>query len=215
MNQQLPTKRDIVGAFAEAMNLISTEVQNHHEKVAYLSYHLAETMGLDGEECTLAFAGGLLHDIGKLKIPNEILEKPGKLTDEEFNVMKEHAYYSWILLKDVTGFEQIAPWAALHHEKLNGAGYPLHLSSNELSLGSRIMTVADIFSAITEDRPYRKSMEKEKVIAVLNGDAQRGLISESLVGLLMDNYDLINDKRDVESRAASRKYQEILAGRAE
>ena len=154
---------------------------------------------------------GYLHDIGKLKIPNEVLEKPGKLTEAEFNVIKEHAYYTWLLLKDVNGFGQIADWASLHHEKLNGNGYPFHLKGEQLPLGARIMTVADIFSALTEDRPYRKSMEKEQVIAILREDAQRELLSQRLVELLIGHYDPINAQRDTESKAASRKYQESLA----
>ena len=125
--------------------------------------------------------------------------------------MKEHAYYTWILLKDVGGFEQIGAWAALHHEKLNGNGYPFHLSENELSLGSRIMTVADIFSALTEERPYRKSMEKGRVVTILREDVQRGLLSNSVTDLLIDHYDEINERRAEESKAASKKYQEILA----
>ena len=183
----------------------------HSAGVAATAAALAELTGMSGDECKMMRIAGYVHDIGKLKIPNEILEKPGKLTDAEFNVMKEHVYYTWILLKDVKGFEQIAPWAAFHHEKLNGAGYPFHLPESELSLGSRIMTVADVFSAITEDRPYRQGMDREQVIAVLCADARQGALSESLVRLLVDHYDAINARRDAESRAASKKYRESLA----
>jgi HD-GYP domain-containing protein (c-di-GMP phosphodiesterase class II) len=185
----------------------------HSAGVAATATALAELAGMSEDECKMMRIAGYLHDIGKLRIPDEILEKPGKLTDEEFNVMKEHAYYTWIILKDVKGFEQITSWAALHHEKLNGTGYPFHLSDSELPLGSRIMTVADIFSALAEDRPYRKSMEKEKVIDILRGDAEKGLLSASIVRLLTDNYEPINKRRASESRSASRKYQEILAGK--
>ncbi len=183
----------------------------HSAGVATTAVALAELVGMSEDECKMMRIAGYLHDIGKLKIPNEILDKPGKLTDEEFNIMKEHAYYTWIILKDVGGFEQISAWAALHHEKLNGSGYPFHLGERELSLGSRIMTVADIFSALTEERPYRKSMEKERVVTILREDAQRGLLSGSVADLLIEHYDAINGRRAVESKAASKKYQEILA----
>lgn len=183
----------------------------HSAGVATTAVALAELVGMSEDECKMMRIAGYLHDIGKLKIPNEILDKPGKLTDEEFNIMKEHAYYTWILLKDVGGFQQIGAWAALHHEKLNGNGYPFHLSENELSLGSRIMTVADIFSALTEERPYRKSMEKGRVVTILREDVQRGLLSNSVTDLLIDHYDEINERRAEESKAASKKYQEILA----
>jgi len=183
----------------------------HSAGVATTAVALAELVGMSDDECKMMRIAGYLHDIGKLKIPNEILDKPGKLTGEEFNIMKEHAYYTWILLKDVGGFEQITAWAALHHEKLNGNGYPFHLAESELSLGSRIMTVADIFSALTEERPYRKSMEKEKVTAILSEDAQNGLLSGRVVDLLIEHYDEINERRAAESKGASKKYQEILA----
>ena len=183
----------------------------HSAGVATTAVALAELVGMSEDECKMMRIAGYLHDIGKLKIPNEILDKPGKLTDEEFNIMKEHAYYTWILLKDVGGFQQIGAWAALHHEKLNGNGYPFHLSENELSLGSRIMTVADIFSALTEERPYRKSMEKGRVVTLLREDVQSGLLSNSVADLLIDHYDEINERRAEESKAASKKYQEILA----
>lgn len=192
------------------MNLISPEVQNHHEKVAYISYRLADLMGMNEQEKQLALFGALMHDIGKLKIPDAILEKPGKLTEEEFNIMKEHAYYSYILLNSVEGFEKIAVWAAWHHEKLNGNGYPFHLMSEEIPLGARIMTVADIFSAVTEDRPYRKGMEAGQVIEILKKDAESGALSKPLVELLISNYDMINQRRDTVSKMASKKYQETL-----
>ena len=183
----------------------------HSAGVAAAAAALAELSGMSEDECKMMRIAGYLHDIGKLRIPNELLEKPGKLTDAEFNAIKEHAYHTWLLLKDVSGFEQIAAWASLHHEKLNGTGYPFHRAQGEIPLGARIMTVADIFSALTEDRPYRKRMEKETVLSILREDAQQGLLSPRIVALLAEHYDAINEQRDVESRAASRKYQESLA----
>lgn len=185
----------------------------HSAGVAETAVCLAELLGMSEEECKTMKIAGYLHDLGKLKIPDSILEKPGKLTEEEFNIMKEHAYYSYILLSEVEGFEKIAVWAAWHHEKLNGKGYPFHLKPDEIPLGARIMTVADIFSAITEDRPYRRGMEAEQVIRILKEDVESGALSGPLVSLLIDNYDMINRRRDQVSRIASRKYQEALGGR--
>ncbi len=183
----------------------------HSAGVAATAVALARLYDMSEDECKLMQIAGNLHDIGKLRVPTSILEKPGKLTDSEFNVMKEHAYYSWLLLKDIKGFDLIAQWAALHHEKLNGAGYPFHHKKEDLPLGSRIMTVADIFSAITEDRPYRKSMDKEKVISILRTDAERGLLSPDIVEMLISHYDEINHQRDIASKKASKKYQQSLA----
>lgn len=183
----------------------------HSAGVAATATALAELSGMSEDECRMIRVAGYLHDIGKLKIPNEILDKPGKLTGHEFNIMKEHAYYTWILLKDVKGFELVAQWVAFHHEKLNGNGYPFHLPKSELTLGSRIMTVADIFSALAEDRPYRSGMDKNKVLAILREETERGMLAESVVELLTSHYDQINALRNAESRAASKKYQESLA----
>lgn len=182
----------------------------HSAGVAQTAECLAKAFGMSAEECRMMRLAGHLHDIGKLKIPKEILEKPGKLTDSEFNVMKEHVYYTYVILKDISGFEQITDWAALHHEKLNGKGYPFHLEPERIPLGSRIMAVADIFSAITEERPYRKGMGREQVFDVLRGDVEKGALSGSIVELLLDNYEEIDGKRAEASRKASSRYQEML-----
>lgn len=182
----------------------------HSAGVAATAEALAGLAGMSDEECRMMRIAGNLHDVGKLKIPKAILEKPGKLTDSEFNVMKEHAYYSYAILKDIRGFEQIAQWAALHHEKLNGNGYPFHLTASGLPLGSRIMAVSDVFSAIMEDRPYRKGMERQQALEVLNGDVARGALSESIVRLLTDNFDAINQVRDTEAHAAGKRYYDAI-----
>ena len=125
----------------------------HSAGVAASATALARLSGMDEDECKMMRIAGLLHDIGKLKVPRAILEKPGKLTEEEFNIVKEHPYYTRLNMMNLEGFEKIANWAAFHHEKLNGKGYPFHLDASSLDTGARIMAVADIFSAITEVRP--------------------------------------------------------------
>ena len=182
----------------------------HSAGVAESAVFLARKAGMSEEECARMRIAGNLHDIGKLRVPREILEKPGKLTDREFNIMKEHAYYSYRILSRVSGFEDIAAWAAFHHEKLDGSGYRFHLDKAKIPLGSRIMAVADIFSATTEDRPYRKGMEKERVVNILRKDADREKLSKEIVELLVMHYDEINECRNRSSKAASEKYQEAL-----
>lgn len=162
------------------------------------------------EEVMMMEIAGNLHDIGKLRVPNSILEKPGKLTEEEFNVMKEHTYYTNMILQDMAGFEKIAHWAAYHHEKLNGRGYPFHLKYEDLDQGSRIMAVADIFSAITEVRPYRAGMDKEQAQKVLMENAERGEICSVVVKLLMDHYDEVDAAREQRSREVGKRYYESL-----
>ena len=149
---------------------------------------------------------GNLHDAGKLKVPRHILEKPAPLDGGEFDIVKEHPYYSRLILMNVKGFEQIANWAGFHHEKLDGSGYPFHFTAEDLDTGSRILAIADIFSAITEDRPYRTGMTRENSIAVLQGHAERGGLDPVLVKLLCDHYDGVNRERSEASRAASEHY---------
>lgn len=183
----------------------------HSAGVAASAVYLARLLGMNEAEQKMMRIAGHLHDIGKLKIPTDILEKPGKLTDEEFNIMKEHAFYTYMILKDIRGFEQIAAWAAYHHEKLHGEGYPFHLAAEEISLGSRIMAVADVFSAITEDRPYRRGMNRAQAMDVLQGDADRGALSPAIVELVASHYEEINLERELASRDASSRYQQMLA----
>ena len=178
----------------------------HSAGVAASARELAALCGMSELECQMMEIAGNLHDLGKIRTPSEILEKPGKLTGEEFNVIKEHAYFSDVLLSRVRGFEQIGKWAALHHEKLNGRGYPYHLTDTEIPMGAKIMAVADVFSAITEDRPYRKGMPAEKVVAILRENVERGELSDLLVELLIRNYDQVNAARARASHEAGGRY---------
>src|SRR6185503_18851720 len=102
------------------------------------------------------YRAGLLHDIGKLGVSNTILDKNGSLTDEERQQVQRHPEYTWEILRRVTAFQDVAWVAARHHERLDGSGYPWHLDAARLDSPARILAVADVFEAITADRPYRK-----------------------------------------------------------
>ena len=132
---------------------------------------------------------GLLHDLGKLVVPNAILEKPAGLTPNEFAVIKQHTYYTYSTLGTIAGMRQIAEWAAFHHERLDGAGYPFRRDGPSISLGSRIMCVADVFTALAEDRPYRKGMTPERVTGIMQDMASRGLQDRRIVQMLLDDID--------------------------
>lgn len=182
----------------------------HSAGVSAAAKALAKLSGMSAEDCIKMEIAGNLHDVGKLAVPREILEKNGKLTREEFNIIREHPYYTRLILMDVEGFNEIANWAGLHHEKLNGKGYPFHFDGSVLDLGSRIMAVADIFSAITEDRPYRKGMPKEKALSVLREDAARGEIDAELVELLASHYEQVDAERARSSAAAGSHYADYF-----
>ena len=127
---------------------------------------------------------GLLHDLGKLIIPDEILEKPGPLTEEEKAIMMRHSFESYQILYRINGFEAIAQWAAFHHETLSGKGYPFHLNEEGLELEARIIAVADVFQALSQNRPYRDSLPAEKIMVVLNNMAAEGHLDHQLTSLI-------------------------------
>lgn len=122
-----------------------------------------------------------LHDLGKLAISNTILDKPAKLTKEEFNIIKAHTYYTRAALNQIDGFQDISRWAANHHETLDGAGYPYGVPGNELGFEERLMSCLDIYQALTEDRPYRKGMSNDMTMEILRKNAISGKIDKMIV----------------------------------
>jgi len=143
-----------------------------------------------------------LHDIGKLAVSTHLLDKPGKLDKDEYAAVQDHASVCEKVLQSITGLDEVAQWACQHHERLNGKGYPHGLKEEDLSLGSRIMQVADVHTAITEDRPYRAGMEKNQALNVLRSMVNKGFLDVDIVQLVIDNYDHIDAvRRMVQSRA--------------
>ena len=134
----------------------------------------------DVERTQLRIAASL-HDVGKLAVPNTILDKPGQLTDEERRVVNIHTYYTRLCLEQIPGFEQITDWAANHHEKLGGGGYPLGLGDVNLDFNSRLMTVLDIYQALTEERPYRKSLSHRRTMEIIGKIRDHGELDAELV----------------------------------
>jgi len=121
-----------------------------------------------------------LHDLGKLYIPNSILEKPDKLDTFEFSEIKKHTYFTKLALDKIPNFEDISSWAANHHEKLNGRGYPESLTAKELDFESRLMGVIDIYQALTEERPYRKGLSHQETMKIIYGMARGGFIDNQI-----------------------------------
>ena len=137
-------------------------------------------MGFDEETCQKMYLAGALHDIGKVAVGNEILEKPGRLTDEEFAVMKHHAAYTYYILSGIEGFEEQRDWAAFHHERLDGTGYPFRKTAPELNTQERVMACVDIYQALTESRPYKPGMPHEKACAILRDMAEKGWLDPEI-----------------------------------
>lgn len=182
----------IAGLFRNIIDFRSPFTATHSSGVATAASSISKIFGLTSMETMLMEVAGDLHDIGKLAIPNSILEKPGPLTKEEMALMKSHTYYTYLIIKTIGGLQQIAEWAAYHHERLDGSGYPFHCTSDELSTGARIMMVADIFTALAEDRPYRKGMNKDDIVRIMKQFSDRQLLDAKIISILFGNFDEIS-----------------------
>jgi HD-GYP domain-containing protein (c-di-GMP phosphodiesterase class II) len=182
----------------------------HTAGVAQTAYQLAELAGMTPYQCKMMLVAGYLHDLGKLVIDKSILDKPSGLNEYEISRMRSHTYFTYQLLSKIPGFDDIAKWAAYHHEKLNGNGYPFHLKGDELSFGSRIMAVADVFTAITEDGPYRKGMKYENVVKVLHSMVDDGSLDGNIISVLIENYNEINNQRSQAQEKAALIYQDFF-----
>ncbi len=156
---------------------------HHSLRVAELASYLANLYGLTGIQCKKVEIAGLLHDLGKLHTPDNILEKQGPLNEVERSIMNQHSYETYEILRHIKGLEEIASWAAFHHEGLNGGGYPFHPQERDLSIEARIIAVADVFQALVQDRPYRIGMTLEQVLGILEDQVLIGKVDKSIVDL--------------------------------
>lgn len=193
---QLEYLADIARLFARVVDAKSTFTYRHSRGVAWLARFIGEQVGLSFAEAQQLEIAGLLHDLGKLSVPTEILEKPGPLSSSEFNAIKQHPYYTYWLLKPLTQTFPLAEWAAYHHERSDGSGYPFGKCSAELEIQSRIVIVADIFTALHEDRPYRPGMSWDHISAELNKMVQERELDNHLVTSLLDNRSLVDQAWD-------------------
>ncbi len=201
---------DLTHIFSQIIDFRSPFTAMHSAGVAATAVQLAKLCGFSEDECKMMDIAGNLHDIGKLAIPVQVLEKQDKLDPGEFDVIRSHSFYTYRLLRPIRGFENITEWAANHHEKLSGNGYPFHFKGPSLSYGARIMAVADIFAAITEDRPYRAGLDKARTVAILQAMVNNNSISSPITQILIENYEQVNMARKQASDAAVERYGKIL-----
>ncbi|MBI5040043.1 MAG: HD domain-containing protein [Gammaproteobacteria bacterium] len=157
----------VAGAVADVVDAKSTYTYGHSTRVALYSDLIAQQMGLPLHHQRWLRRAALLHDLGKLAVSNAVLEKPGSLTPEEWNQVKAHPRYTEEILMRIGPMRELARVAGAHHERLDGKGYPKGLCGDEIALETRIITVADIFDAITAERPYRGAIEQPQAIAMM------------------------------------------------
>ena len=166
---------DIAQGFAEVVDAKSSFTRGHSDRVALYADLIGEELGLEPEHRRWLRRAALLHDIGKLGVSNSILDKPGKLDAEEWVQMRNHAMATEVILSRIEAFKALAPIAAAHHERLDGGGYPKKLKGDEIALESRILAVADIFDALTAERPYRAALPITKSLSIMTEDVGKAI----------------------------------------
>ena len=172
---------DIASAFAWVIDAKSPYTYDHSNRVADFSVEIGRELGLDEREIVRIRRAGLLHDIGKLSVPNRVLDKPGKLTPREWEVVKLHPYYTYQILERVPVFGELAFDASAHHERLDGRGYYRNLPASQLSKAARILAAADQLDALSAERPYRGRLPRERVVSIMKEEAGSGLCPECVV----------------------------------
>jgi putative nucleotidyltransferase with HDIG domain len=171
---------NICRAFAGVIDAKSPYTYNHSVGVAQAAVAIAEGLGLAPNTITLVRRAALLHDIGKLSVSNAILEKPTKLTEPEWHIVKMHPVYTKLILQTIEGFEHLAFIASAHHERMDGKGYPDGLNAEQLPLTARIICAADVFQALTEKRPYREGLPVDVVFGMMEKDGSSHLDPQCL-----------------------------------
>ena len=156
----------------------------HSSGVAVNCKIMAEHYKFPDEKLTRFYLAGALHDVGKLKISNAILQKPSRLDDSEYEIMKKHAYYTYEIVSEIKNMDDIKVWAAHHHEKLNGSGYPFALKEADLSHEERLMACCDIYQALTEERAYKKGFSHEEAISIMRDMAMKGEIDFGIMNAM-------------------------------
>lgn len=175
------TIRKISQLFSRIIDSKSPFTGDHSRGISEKAGIMSRYYGYDEDTYWKMRIAADLHDLGKIMVPNEILDKPGSLSRPEIDIIQSHTFYTRKALEGISGFEDITEWAANHHEKLNGRGYPLGLSADQLDFNSRLMACIDIYQALTEDRPYREALSHEKAVEILRTMARQNLVQSSIV----------------------------------
>jgi HD-GYP domain-containing protein (c-di-GMP phosphodiesterase class II) len=168
--QLLAVRTSVICAMNQLLDLKDLNTGVHSTRLAEWAVRIGRDLGLDDECLRDLEAAAILHDIGKIGVPDAILRKPAKLTEEEYAVIKKHPEYGWAVLRGVPGFERVSLFVLHHHEAFDGKGYPAGLRGDEIPIGSRIVSVMDSFDAMVSSRPYRKGLPVEEAIRRLEAD---------------------------------------------
>jgi putative two-component system response regulator len=185
----LANRAALCGGIIALASIIDGErgyTQGHLRRVGMYSMELGRRIGVDATQLVTLQMGGVLHDIGKAWMPRAILQKRSALTEQERATMQRHSVIGYELLKPLPGFRAVLPIVRWHHERLNGTGYPDGLAGPEVPLLTRIVSVADVFDALSTDRPYRKALTLEECKSIMTEEAHAGKLDGQLVAVLIN-----------------------------
>lgn len=172
---------DLTNILKAILNTKSPFTYEHSSRVAILASSMANYYNFDEQKKEEFIFAAIFHDVGKLLVPNSIINKKGPLTKEEFMIIKEHPLHTNKLLKKVPVFNNICKWASQHHEKLNGSGYPYGLVENQLCFESQLLSVIDIYEALSSDRPYREALSEENLSQIMYEMSNKGELNKMIV----------------------------------
>lgn len=205
INHDFDDLENLVYTLSRIIDYKSPFTVTHSIGVAHIAYHLAKLYGLDEEVAREIKIAGYLHDIGKIAVPSELLSKPSGLNKKEFNEVKSHVYFTEKIIGKIKGFENISKWAGTHHESLDGKGYPKALESTNLTVESLIVAYADIFCALSEDRPYRKALPLFEIKNILENEFKKKL-GEEIFLILEKNMKYLDKERKMVQKEAYENY---------
>lgn len=181
--------RSLARVFSSIVDAKSPFTREHSDRVASLARHVGTLFGLSNRKCEMLELAGLLHDIGKLRIPDELLEKPGKFTEAERNTVLRHSFDTYSILRNIRGLEEVSLWASQHHERMDGTGYPYRLKKTGLSLEARIIEASDVFQALAQRRPYRDSLPPGEIMEMIRGEVAGGRLDSEVVSRMEAHLD--------------------------
>ncbi|MDX2102108.1 MAG: HD domain-containing protein [Alphaproteobacteria bacterium] len=196
--------------FAIVVDMKSPFTGTHSCGVAEVAGVMAELAGRPERLCRRLQVAGYLHDVGKVGVPVEILEKHGPLTADEMPQIRGHSFHTWRILSGVPGLADISTWASQHHEQPNGEGYPYGIGGADLCWESRLIAVADKFTALAENRPYRAAMPAMKAMEVMRDMAAKGMVDPGITSLLELNLGMIDQRRRLAQSRETRFEKAIL-----
>lgn len=200
---------DYVRMLTYAIDFRSKATILHTIEVEEISWQIAKLLNIDENKAVTIKISSMLHDIGKIAIPIEILEKPGKLTPKEYEQIKDHAIDGYKILSNL-GIDDIRDIATLHHEKLDGTGYPFGLRGNEISIEGRVIAIADILSALVGKRSYKDELPKDTVISILSDMEANNKIDSKICKLVIEEYDFIMSKVHLNTKGILKIYNNLM-----